>query len=303
MEENKNKYQSEIEILNKAIELLPNNAELYFVRGNAKLFMNDDSGAIDDYNKLINLSPNIRLQDYQINSADTIIEMREKAKKKFFVCLLEAAVGKYLNKEYNEAAHIFRIYFQTVDHPITIDEKSAFCFTSNVFKNLNIDIDVKNRFKTIDDFREYLNKTNGKENEDIESENTELMVYGSEHIIGFGKYKGEKLIDIINKDCEYIFWCIKNLTHFTISCIALIYIYHSLKRYNAEAVKINMLKYNLIDKWYYEEMEALERERDERSNNGYSGRDYFDAMTDGQFGNYDDFDGNSDDISTWSGRG
>jgi len=29
-------------------------------------------------------------------------------------------------------------------------------------------------------------------------------------------------------------------------------------------------------------------------------RDYFDAMTDGQLGDYDDFDGNIDDIDTWA---
>ena len=29
-------------------------------------------------------------------------------------------------------------------------------------------------------------------------------------------------------------------------------------------------------------------------------RDYFNAMTDGQLGDYDDFDGNIDDIDTWA---
>lgn len=33
-----------------------------------------------------------------------------------------------------------------------------------------------------------------------------------------------------------------------------------------------------------------------------SDRDYFDAMTDGQLGSYDDFEGSSDDIDNWAGR-
>lgn len=51
-------YQGAIDDYNKAIELSPNDAVVYFNRGLAKDFLHDYHGAIRDYNKAIELDPN-----------------------------------------------------------------------------------------------------------------------------------------------------------------------------------------------------------------------------------------------------
>ena len=52
----------------------------------------------------------------------------------------------------------------------------------------------------------------------------------------------------------------------------------------------------------YELMEEDNFEEKDDDNSSDSDRDHFNAMSDGQLGDYDDFEGNSDDISNWSGR-
>jgi|GEM_PF-6554198 len=60
----------------------------------------------------------------------------------------------------------------------------------------------------------------------------------------------------------------------------------------------------LLKRVYKFEQDSLRRSQQEDSdayyNRGGWERDYFDAMTDGQLGDYDDFKGDIDDIDTWS---
>lgn len=65
-----------------------------------------------------------------------------------------------------------------------------------------------------------------------------------------------------------------------------------------KAVEINIIKGELIKKWRPEGESPYE---DCDDNNDYE-RDTFDAMTDGTQGDYDDFDGDNDDIMNWAGR-
>jgi len=51
-------YKGAIQNFNKAIEIAPNFTEAYNSRGNAKNQLKDYSGAIQDYNKAIELNPN-----------------------------------------------------------------------------------------------------------------------------------------------------------------------------------------------------------------------------------------------------
>jgi len=51
-------YDGAIENFNKVIELDPKNAKAYAGRGNAKGIFGDNKGAIQDYNKAIELNPN-----------------------------------------------------------------------------------------------------------------------------------------------------------------------------------------------------------------------------------------------------
>ena len=47
-------------MLNEAIELNPNDANLYQHRGSVKLIMNDKDGAFDDTKKALELDPTIK---------------------------------------------------------------------------------------------------------------------------------------------------------------------------------------------------------------------------------------------------
>ncbi|NIP31627.1 MAG: tetratricopeptide repeat protein [Candidatus Dadabacteria bacterium] len=51
-------WSGAIENFNKAIELAPNDADAYYNRGNAKGALGNYKGAIEDFNKAIELAPN-----------------------------------------------------------------------------------------------------------------------------------------------------------------------------------------------------------------------------------------------------
>ena len=53
------KYRGAIQDYNKAIELNPNYADAYYSRGNAKGKLQDYRGAIQDFNKAIELNPKL----------------------------------------------------------------------------------------------------------------------------------------------------------------------------------------------------------------------------------------------------
>jgi hypothetical protein len=44
-----------------------------------------------------------------------------------------------------------------------------------------------------------------------------LKIYDYDTIFTFGKHKGQKLIDVITSDWEYINWCQENLDHFILA--------------------------------------------------------------------------------------
>ncbi len=57
----KGDHRAAIQDYNKAIELDPNLALVYYIRGFAKNGLGDQRGAIQDYNKAIELNPNYAL--------------------------------------------------------------------------------------------------------------------------------------------------------------------------------------------------------------------------------------------------
>ena len=61
-------YKGAIEDYNKAIELNPNYTEAYKWRGKSKEGLGNYKGAIEDYNKAIELNPNY-VEAYQMRSA------------------------------------------------------------------------------------------------------------------------------------------------------------------------------------------------------------------------------------------
>ena len=56
-----------------------------------------------------------------------------------------------------------------------------------------------------------------------------------------------------------------------------------------------------IDETEFDNQEEFEENYIDEDDNDYE-RDTFDAITDGQLGNYDDYEGDIDDAMTWAGR-
>jgi hypothetical protein len=125
-------------------------------------------------------------------------------------------------------------------------------------------------------------------------------------------------IELAGGNPEYIYWCLKNVDEFFVSPleelfsldvnrfrgIKVAYIEENVYEYKTinevkklelskTIIELNQKKSDLFSEKYYEE--------DSPRTNG-SNRDYFDAMTDGQLGSYDDFEGSADDIDNWAGR-
>jgi hypothetical protein len=138
--------------------------------------------------------------------------------------------------------------------------------------------------------------------------------------------KDKKSIVIAACNPEYIAWCLVNLDNFSIDEDILekllsleIYRFTGIKvshnandiyeyksdiitsksTFSQKVIDINREKNDIIAE--REDQRDYENQQDDynrRENN----RDYFNAMTDGQLGSYDDFEGSSDDIDNWSGR-
>jgi uncharacterized protein (DUF3820 family) len=159
--------------------------------------------------------------------------------------------------------------------------------------------------------------------EGLVSEKKIIKVFQNDYYIKFGKYKGRFFSDIIvNKDFNYLKWVIKNVISFSIpphilheldlnEDLKLLNIGKFLLRndvsynINTQLYELNNKKNHYIDSEYYLNEDYEEDDfYDYTPNINYDrddyDRDYFDTMTDGQMGNYDDFSGTLDDIDTWS---
>jgi hypothetical protein len=61
-------------------------------------------------------------------------------------------------------------------------------------------------------------------------------------------------------------------------------------------------KMDYFDEWKNFYLDHSDAQYDMTSDYGTTEKDYFDAMTDGTLGDYEDFEGDSDDLDNWSGR-
>jgi hypothetical protein len=116
--------------------------------------------------------------------------------------------------------------------------------------------------------------------------------------MNFGKYKGKKIIDVIQKDLDYIGWCVTNIKDFALDCnVFYIYLLNTLLELYQQNITIEKLiefrapeSFNNI---YHENQKKLEWFWDnidiDYPDVDYSDEDTFDALTDGMLGSYDDF--------------
>ena len=116
-----------------------------------------------------------------------------------------------------------------------------------------------------------------------------MKLYNLRSEFTFGKYEGKTLREVLDIDPSYIDWCSIHLDHFCICDEEIDTISSIIPGFSISEEG----KEKLNQKYEIGEEKQNEIQYDWR-------REYFDAMTDGQLGDYDDFEGNIDDIDTWA---
>ncbi len=109
-----------------------------------------------------------------------------------------------------------------------------------------------------------------------------MKIYNENTEFTFGKYEGKSLQEVSQIDTSYIDWCLCNLDHF---CLEDEVFEHLKNVISAEGIT------QQTEKW----SNYLDEDDDNYRNHDYD-RDTFNALTDGQYGDYDDFDGDFDSL-------
>jgi hypothetical protein len=109
--------------------------------------------------------------------------------------------------------------------------------------------------------------------------------YNLDTKFGFGKFKGKTLKEVVESQASYIDWCAINVDRFYISDEVLDEVKSNFSFFtiSEEAKKKLFEKY---EKYSNEQERFDERDIEERED--YE-RDNFDALTDGNYGDYDDW--------------
>lgn len=119
-----------------------------------------------------------------------------------------------------------------------------------------------------------------------------MKFYEHDTVFTFGKYKGKQMGYVLFDDPDYISWCIINLDHFFIEERILYELAGIAQvKLSDEAKEVLKLKYERF----------MEYEDDDNYDDYFYPSDFinweketFDALTDGQYGDYDDYGGFGD---------
>ncbi len=127
-----------------------------------------------------------------------------------------------------------------------------------------------------------------------------MRLYTPDTVFTFGKYEGNTLAQVAATEPSYIQFCLLNLDHFV------------LLRETAESLGEQHSTFTLTaEAWAkldeqeaeYDEAAEAKANRYRHDDDGYESyssrdadRDTFDALTDGQYGSYDDFGGDMDSL-------
>lgn len=233
--------ESALKDFNKAIEMNPNNFYPYFLRGKLFYKISNLNNSLNDLLKSIELCIKFNV-DYTARELylnySTIIREEFKTNRN----LSE-------QKKSDEFAEMFLISMLKLSNPnVTIDKTNSIYILLDTLQKSFYSKQHNNDWIAFNKANN-LNYANDLKDEDItihEINAKNLMEYKLNYTIGFGKYKGEKLEEILMKDSLDILDCIINITHFAISNQILIEYYHEKGKIYDEAVIINVLKLKLI---------------------------------------------------------
>lgn len=125
-----------------------------------------------------------------------------------------------------------------------------------------------------------------------------MKFYNLDSEFTFGKFEGKTVRQVIDIQSSYLDWCALNLDHFYMSDEVTEEVRSIIPdfKFSDEGIK------KLNEK--YEEWENEQTEDDYDNYDDYNDyeRDTFDALTDGQYGDYDDWRENGGDIDSLMDR-
>lgn len=120
-----------------------------------------------------------------------------------------------------------------------------------------------------------------------------MKFYSLETKFTFGKYQGKTISEVIELQMSYLDWCIINLEHFYLSDEVFEQINGISPNFHFSEQAQEMLRQK-FEKWEQEEDGQDTYETNDWDNDHE--RDNFDALTDGQYGDYDDWNGDWDTL-------
>lgn len=315
------------------IKLKPSSAA-YFNRGLSKLRLNQYLEAIEDLDRSIAMNLNFsiaystrafvksKLKNFPEAVSDLNLaffysddEKKVQISKQLLNTYTEWGLSEFNESNYSRANELFEF---CVKNQFVLSESRAIVYLKNKLMLLDPKTELSSNnstYKRLQGLRdEYNMKVERNYWEVIEPmpftqselNVVKLIQYQGEYKIGFGKYNGESINNIIEINPDFIPSCIIFLEHFSVSNSLLINRKLSCSKMYLKAIEINLIKTILIEKWkneadeerYLEELERREIDAESRERD----RENFYAMTDGQLGDFDDYNGDIDGVMTWAGR-
>ena len=213
------------------------------------------------------------------------------------------AKNKFFSEEYQE---VIEVYEEHIHAGAEFDEDDIGLYLASLLLNNNPKTIIDREspiYQKITHLQSLLDNILYDEDLPDELNNyTCLYLNWSSNIFEFGPYKGEPLLVVIKNDPEYVFHCIINIGYFFIDHSLFLNTNLQIQPNFFEALEHNLIKGIIYrDENHFNEPINLDNYNSPFTQNE-SDRDTFDALTDGQLGDWEDFDGDIDDVITWSGR-
>ena len=328
------KYLIEFELFNSnhtslAIRKLHNAQILLLKKAMGMYFKGDYSEAIKNFELYLEIKPFTRKLKNRTIVYQNVSLNQEKIDAYFF-CLLKTndIETDEENPNYKNLLGLTLSYFRKVQPKELWYFNTANNFATCIdFKDFSQDLDEddldENDIDENDIDESNVKKENDiyeiKEESEIELEDliltedeenaNKLKAYDSFSTLNFGKYEGQKLHNIFNLEPTYILWCIINLIHFSIDKSFLLDKKFRMQDDFLLALESNYIKGLVLNKrrkyiQYKEWLARIEKSRnrdcynsDYYQSNNYQ-KDNFDALTDGQYGDYEDWQENGGNMDS-----
>ncbi|GAB3870938.1 hypothetical protein GCM10028824_20160 [Hymenobacter segetis] len=128
----------------------------------------------------------------------------------------------------------------------------------------------------------------------------QLNLYKISQKMSFGDYANSSLEEMLERNPSYLLWCVVNVNGFVLDNRIMTDRRLLQNSLYAKAVGINLIKNKVIGQWNFDLEDEEESDMNHYRNYNWE-KETFDALTDGQMGDWDDYSGDIDDVKTSMG--